>query len=780
MTVPDLRAVLLAVAAWAGALAGFLLPAAVLVGAVLVGAALVGAVLVGAVLVGALWAASPRGGRRFWARRTTVGVLVVATAAAWVAVLHVHAVRASPVAVLARHQAFATVTGTVTSDPVVKQGRYGPFGMLRVRAEHVSAHGAVQGTSVPVLVFGDSSLHVVRLGSTVRIEGRLKPSDSTDLAAVLSTSRAPRVLAEPGPLLDAAAAVRAGIRAAAAPLGPDEGALLPALVDGEDTAMSDQLVQDFQVSGLTHLAAVSGTNLTLLVGFLLIVARWAGVRARGLVVVGALGVLGFVLLARGQPSVLRAAAMGSVALIGMGSNGRQRGGRALGVAVVALLLFDPWLATSLGFVLSTLATAGILFLAPAWRDSLMTWLPRWAAEAIAVPFAAQLVCTPVIAAISGRVSLVAVLANMLVAAAVGPATVLGLVGGLVVLVVPPLGLLCGRVAGWFAWWIVTVAEHSARLPTAALDWSAGWVPVAVLAGVCLVAALALPRLLAHRWWCAGGAVLLAVVVTRPLPTPGWPPDGWVLIACDVGQGDGLVLNAGHGAAVVVDTGPDPPLMSRCLTRLGVQRIPAVVLTHFHADHIDGLPAVLAGWPVGVVDVTATRVPPEGAAEVGRWTRAAQVPVRVPSYGEVDRVGELTWQVLGPAREVFGDDNAEEGSIANNASLVLLVQVRGMSILMSGDMEPEAQQILHRDYPGLHVDVLKVPHHGSRYQDPALLGSLGARLAVISVGAVNDYGHPAPSTVRLLHHDGMLVRRTDRDGAVAVVVRDHRLAVVTRH
>jgi competence protein ComEC len=208
-------------------------------------------------------------------------------------------------------------------------------------------------------------------------------------------------------------------------------------------------------------------------------------------------------------------------------------------------------------------------------------------------------------------------------------------------------------------------------------------------------------------------------------------------------------------------------------------VPVVVLTHFHADHIDGLPVVLAGWPVGVVAVTATRVPPEGAAQVDRWAAAAHVPVRVPSYDEVQRVGDLTWQVIGPEGGLYGDDNAEEGSVANNASLVLLVRVRGITILMAGDMEPEAQEILHREFPRLRADVLKVPHHGSRYQDPELLGSLGARLAVISVGQVNDYGHPAPSTIRLLQHDGMLVRRTDRDGAVAVVVRDHRLEVFGR-
>ena len=773
---PDQRAVLLAAAAWLGALAGFWLPVPMLAG------------LLGAAAVALLAALGIRRGRPPGAGDAVtgpagrgvalVGALGVAAAAAAVAVLHVQALRHSSVAALADGHRWVQVTGTVASDPVLKRGRYGPYIMFRLTADQVTTRGAPQPTHVPVLVFGDRNLHALALGSTIRVRGRLAPADGGDLAGVLSTAGAASVLGRPGQLLDAAAAVRAGIRAAAAPLRPDERALLPALVDGEDGAMSDQLAEDLQISGLTHLAAVSGTNLTLLVGFLLIVARWAGVRARGLVVVGALGVVGFVLLARGQPSVLRAAAMGSVALIGMGSNGRQRGGRALGVAVVTLVLFDPWLATSLGFALSTLATAGILFLAPPWRDALATWLPRWAAEAVAVPFAAQLVCTPIIAAISGRVSLIAVAANMLVAVVVGPATVLGLVGGLAMLVVPRLGLLCGQLAGWFVWWIVTVGEHCARLPTAALDWSPGAVSVMVLAASCLAVALAMPRVLVHRWWCAAGAALLVVTMTRPLPSPGWPPAGWVLVACDVGQGDGLVLNAGHGAGVVVDTGPDPLLMSRCLSRLGVRRLPVVLLTHFHADHITGLPAVLAGWPVGVLDVTAIRVPPEGAAEVDRWAAAAHVPVRVPAYDEVDRVGALTWQVIGPQGGIHGDANGEEGSVANNASLVLLVRVRGISILMSGDMEPEAQQTLHHDFPGLRVDVLKVPHHGSRYQDPALLGSLGARLAVISVGKANDYGHPAPSTLRLLHHDGMLVRRTDQDGAVAVLVRDHRLRVVT--
>jgi competence protein ComEC len=153
-----------------------------------------------------------------------------------------------------------------------------------------------------------------------------------------------------------------------------------------------------------------------------------------------------------------------------------------------------------------------------------------------------------------------------------------------------------------------------------------------------------------------------------------------------------------------------------------------------------------------------------------------VPVRVPAVGEVRRFGPLTWQVLGPLGRFAAGYAEGEGSPANNASVVLLVAIHGIRLLLSGDMEPEAQEAVHEAFPGLRVDVLKVPHHGSRYQDPEFLTSLGARVALISVGKDNTYGHPAPETLDLLRHSGMLVRRTDESGDLAVVVHDGQLAV----
>jgi competence protein ComEC len=437
------------------------------------------------------------------------------------------------------------------------------------------------------------------------------------------------------------------------------------------------------------------------------------VRGRWLYAVGAAGIAGFVLLARAEPSVLRAAAMGTVALVGMGAGGRRRGARGLGACVVALMLLDPALASSPGFALSALATAGIVLLAPPWRDALRRWLPRWAAEAIAVPTAAQLACTPLVAALSGQVSLVAVGANLVAAPAVAPATVLGLSGGLLGACWAPLGRLAGAPAAWSAGWIAMVARHGASLPMAAEEVPTGPWGLAALTTVCLVLAVVLGSVLARRRLALGACGLLVVVVLVPMPSFDWPPHGWVMVMCDVGQGDGLVLRAGPHEALVVDTGPDPVAMDSCLDGLGVDRVPLVLLTHFHADHVGGPAGGLHGRRVGGIEVTPYEDPAGGARDVHALAARAHIPVVTAQYGESRVLGALRWQVLAPSEP----PPADSASPPNDASVVLYVETRGVRLLLMGDEETGSQERLHALYPGLHADLLKFAHHGSAKQDP---------------------------------------------------------------
>jgi len=205
----------------------------------------------------------------------------------------------------------------------------------------------------------------------------------------------------------------------------------------------------------------------------------------------------------------------------------------------------------------------------------------------------------------------------------------------------------------------------------------------------------------------------------------------------------------------------------------------VVLTHFHADHVEGLPGVLRGRSVGEVEVGPLPDPASKAVAVLRWTRSAGVPVTLVSNGETRQIGDLQWTVIGP---VAGFDPVTEsedgGSPANNASIVMLVQVHGIRILLTADVEPPAQRAILDSGVDVAADVLKVPHHGSSHQDPEFLAACGAALAVVSVGVDNDYGHPAGDTLALLNRLGAVTRRTDQDGSIAVVQTSAGLAVRT--
>jgi competence protein ComEC len=304
------------------------------------------------------------------------------------------------------------------------------------------------------------------------------------------------------------------------------------------------------------------------------------------------------------------------------------------------------------------------------------------------------------------------------------------------------------------------------------------VALTLLTMLCLAIVMLTPRLLGRRSTGLACCGLMVVAVLVRVPTPGWPPAGWLMVACDVGQGDGLVLNTGiPHTAVVVDAGPEPRPMDRCLDGLGIERVPLVVLTHFHADHVNGLPGLFDGRQVGQVWVTRLQDPPEGVSLVRGATTRAGLQTEPAPYAETRRIGDLTLEPIWPLPD-SPTVGPGDGSTANNASVVMLARIRGVRLFLGGDVEPEGQQRLATALPGLHVDVLKVPHHGSRYQDLPFLQSLRARLAVISVGADNDYGHPAPETLAGLAATGAQVLRTDRDGSVAVVERDGRLSAVT--
>jgi competence protein ComEC len=373
------------------------------------------------------------------------------------------------------------------------------------------------------------------------------------------------------------------------------------------------------------------------------------------------------------------------------------------------------------------------------------------------------------------VSLVAVPANVLAEPVVAPATVLGFGAAVVAPAAAGLGRVLAWAAGWPCRWLVAVADRFGGVDGAAVPWPSGAVGGFLLLSA-TAAVWAVARHRRARSILAVGAALCALV-QLPLraATTAWPPAGWLFVACDIGQGDGLVLNAGPGSAVVIDTGPDPVPMEACLHGLGVAEVPLLAITHDHLDHIGGIAGVFHGRRVGAVITGPSAEPAAGAQTVHREAAEHGLPVRVPAPGASATVGAVHLAVLGPAAAFQGTR-----SDPNNSSLVLRATVRGVRILLPGDAEVEAQRALLDGATDLRADVLKVPHHGSAYSDPDFLAAVHARLGVISVGLHNDYGHPSPLLLSEMRRLGVPVLRTDLDGDVAVTVSAGRLGAVTHH
>ncbi|MBQ0998200.1 ComEC/Rec2 family competence protein [Streptomyces sp. RK62] len=761
------------------------------------------------------------GGRSGWPAVTAAAVLVCVAAAAVSAGLHGADLRRGPLPALAERYATVIAEAEITSDPRLVRPRVrGPAPaptavLLEADVRRVETRdGATVVTRTPVLMVVDverrrssssassafsagdrPSPWLALLPSTrVRVTARvMPPADGGDIAAVLRVRdpEVPEVVGEPSAAQRLAGRLRAGLREASDGLAPDARALLPGLVVGDTARITPELDEAFKETDLAHTLAVSGSNLTIILVLLVGppglaqrverrgLAPRLGISLRTTALLGGALTLGFVIVCRPDPSVLRAAACGAVALLALATGRRRSLIPALATAVLLLVLYDPWLSRSYGFLLSVLATGALLTLAPRWSAALRARrVPPRLAEALAAAAAAQALCAPVVAVLSARVSLVAVPCNLLVEFAIAPATVLGFAALATAPWAMPVAKALAWCAGWPAGWIADVARTGAALPGAGVDWPGSWTGAALLALATVALLLAGRRLLRHPWWCGACGVLLLLAVVQPPPltrvVTGWPPPGWRFAMCDVGQGDATVLAAGAGTGVVVDAGPDPVLVDRCLRTLGITRIPLVVLTHFHADHVAGLPGVLRGRQVGAIETTAYQEPSDQAEFVRREAAARGVPVTRAAAGEERRTGRLSWRVVWPPA-----DPAVLPEGPNDASVALLVRSAGLRLLLLGDLEPPAQRALLSSPAGpllAGVDVLKVAHHGSAYQDPGLLSRAAPRLALISAGADNTYGHPAPGTVAALRAMGAVVLSTDRDGALAVTGEGAELGV----
>ncbi|MHB1172303.1 MAG: ComEC/Rec2 family competence protein, partial [Lacisediminihabitans sp.] len=503
----------------------------------------------------------------------------------------------------------------------------------------------------------------------------------------------------------------------------------------------------------------------------------------GRIAASATVLVGFVILVTPEPSVLRAAVMAGLVLAALGSGRPVRGVPVLALAVLILLAMDPWLARSYGFILSVLATGGLLVLAGPLARLLARWLPLALSAVIAIPLAAQLACQPVLILLNPSIPIYAVPANVLAEPAAPIATVLGLLACLLLPWAPNLGVWVAQLAWLPSSWIAAVAQFFAGLPGTSIPWVPGAAGVALLAAVTILALFIVLRpencgRRLRRLASAALAVLLVgylgLVGGERLRQNVTRPADWQIAACDIGQGDSVLVRS-KGQVALVDTGPDPVLLLSCLDVLGIDRINLLLLSHYDLDHVGGTAAV-----IGRVD--RAMIGPAADAQderLARRLRDAGAEVDQVSRGMRGQLGELGWDILWPPSRLGG---IEPG---NDASMTVAFAGAGactegcLSSIFLGDLgeQPQARMMAaNRLGP---VDVVKVAHHGSADQNPRLYGTLAARVGIISVGAHNGYGHPTDRLLSMLAHADTMAARTDLGGMVLVSPRpDGSLSVWT--
>ena len=701
-------------------------------------------------------------------RGVLVGIaLCLSASALLVTVAAVRAPQRQPDVLVEAASAGRYVTASAMTTETLRPGKR----QFAATLSAVSVGTRSLSAGIPVTVFGAPVSREIGIGATLHLGGTLAATDpGDDVGFLFFASGPPTTTAEPPWFLAWANGLREGFREAASALPGDGGRLLPGLAIGDTSAVGKPLDVAMKATSLSHLTAVSGANCAVVIALVMVAGAALGLR-RGLRIGASVTVLlGFVVLVTPEPSVLRAAVMATLVLGAMASGRPVRGIPILALAVLILLTIDPWLSRSYGFVLSVLATAGLLVLARPLATVLSRWLPTALAAILAIPIAAQLACQPVLILLNPAIPTYGVLANVLAEPAAPLATILGLVACILLPAAPPVGYLVAQIAWLPASWIAAVAEFCAALPGNSIPWPGGVLGVLLVAGVSVLGLVATFR--GGRARVVASAAL-AVVLVAYLGIAGGEklrgelsrPDDWQIAACDIGQGDAVIVRS-RGQVALIDTGPDPGLLARCLSTLGIDRIDLLILSHYDLDHVGGTSAVF-----GRVDRAMTGPPADANDErLAKQLSESGATVQRVSKGLTGGLGELRWEVLWPRAKLGAVEPGNDASVTVRFSGVGQCASGCLSAIFLGDLGNRPQALMMAANRIGHVDVVKVAHHGSADQNDRLYAKLSASVGLVGVGIDNGYGHPTDKLLDILAGVGTLAARTDLQGMILVSPR----------
>ena len=710
----------------------------------------------------------------------------------------------------------------------------GSFARFRLRAERIQADGGEwTPASAELLVTARATTAMAqrrqapyfRYGDRLQLRGRIREPptlEGFDYAAYLARQGISEVMdAQSATLIgeDEGSAfyrrlygLRQQLAASIAAVVPEpQSALAQATLLGLRRAMPGELTEAFRRTGTSHLLAISGLHIGILLSVSLAAAAAALGRKRYLHLIAPLVVIWlYALLSGMSPSATRACIMGSVYLASLAFGRQRRALAPLGCAAALMVAVSPAIIFSISFQLSFAALAGIAAFSDTFGDVFRALAARFTsarsalrppllaiADMLGVSLAATAATLPLIALHFERVSTIGIPASLLTLPAL-PLVILGSAAAAL------LGLVNTTLAlpfGWLAWGAATylsgVITLMAGLPNAAIYTGSLTPPViAAYYAILLLAYIAIvsfPQSLRQLRERVGiRASLPDAASFRPRNAAIWllipaafaaslawshalsRDDRLHVVFFDVGQGDAIFIETPGGRQVIIDGGPDPPRLAQLLgerMRFNDRYIDIVAATHPHSDHIGGLPQVLARYDVGAI--LERRIEHDSAAYLA-WARAVDkekaqgaTVIEAQASQVITLDGDIRLEVLGPPATLLSGTDSD----ADNASLVLRLVYDEVSVLLTGDIFAAAERALLANGAALRSDALKVPHHGSDSSStPAFLSAVSPAVAVISAGADNRFGHPHADVVQRLQQftgEDMLFLTAER-GAIELI------------
>jgi len=556
-------------------------------------------------------------------------------------------------------------------------------------------------------------------------------------------------------------------------LPPQQAGLLNGMLIGYKQDLSPEVQYAFSASGLSHIMAVSGSNVAFIVLPLVFLFKKLKFRQKFANISIILVLIMFTLVTGFEPSVLRAVIMAIVVLIGQIMWRETEIFTSISFAAIVLFFYSPGILFNIGFQLSFAATISLVLFYNNLKQMLsFKFIPSFISDVLAATVSAQIGVLPIMLIYFNTVSVVSILSNLIVVPLVGVITILGLLMAVLGQIHIVFSILIGYVNNVLLSFVLVVTKISANMP-----WSVKTlVTPSVFIVICYYAVIIYFLWLRPKYKLRLDLkyfVIVSVLILGTLFYGAFIPKGLEVVFLDVGQGDSAFIRTCKGKTVLIDgggyssasansTSVGENIVIPFLLDYGVDRLDLVIATHGHDDHVQGLIPVLEKMKVD--NLILPQIPLDsGLKKIYDISQGQEIKVQMCSKGDLIQIDNNTYiDVLWPKKSAYIEESA-----SNNNSLVLKLHYDKVKILFTGDIEKQAEEILINDNVDLKSDVLKVAHHGSDTSTiQAFLNETNPDIAVISVGK-NNFGHPSKYVLDILKENQIMFFRTDYDGAVVL-------------